>query len=214
MLADAVALTCRAQLAMPERRSDRDGLTNQARPHHHPSDRRAGDTVLRRVRVLPVADQGDGRGEPLLAAADLSRPGHRQDRALLPELRRQDAAAQHPGRHLHRQRQAATDAPQLAPDEERPLREGPRRHRSLLRRHRLRHVHAPAHRPRRLEHAPRQRPLGADLPEGPLSVRRARARLLDRRRRRRIRRVSPGSRIPCCRSWPPSARMSSRAITG
>ena len=51
---------------------------------------------------------------------------------------------------------------------------GPRR-----RRHRLRHVHAPARRPRRLEHAAGERALGADLPEGQVSVRRPRAGVLD-----------------------------------
>jgi glyoxylase-like metal-dependent hydrolase (beta-lactamase superfamily II) len=43
-----------------------------------------------------------------------------------------------------------------------------------------RHVHASACRPCRLEHAARQRPLGADLPEGALRVRQGRVRLLDR----------------------------------
>ena len=47
------------------------------------------------------------------------------------------------------------------------------------RRHRFRHVHASARRPRRLEHAARERPLGADLPEGALRVRRPRACVLD-----------------------------------
>src|SRR5947208_3000455 len=52
--------------------------------------------------------------------------------------------------------------------------------RLFRRRHRLRHVHAPACRPCRLEHAARQWPLGADLSEGALRVRQDRVRLLDR----------------------------------
>jgi glyoxylase-like metal-dependent hydrolase (beta-lactamase superfamily II) len=51
------------------------------------------------------------------------------------------------------------------------------------RRHRLCHVHASACRPCRLEHAARQRPLGADLSEGALRVRQDRVRLLDRNAR-------------------------------
>ena len=91
----------------------------------------------------------------------------------------QHAAPQHPGRHLRRQPQAATDAAVLAHDEVRSLREEPGRHGLGRRRHRFRHVHASAHRPCRLEHAARQRPLGADLPQGALRLRRSRARLLD-----------------------------------
>ena len=47
----------------------------------------------------------------------------------------------------------------------------PRRRRLFRRRHRLRDVHASARRSRRLEHAARQRPLGADLSERALRVR-------------------------------------------
>ncbi len=55
--------------------------------------------------------------------------------------------------------------------------------------HRLRAVHAPARRPRRLEHAARQRPLGADVPQRQVCVLQDRPRLLrsDARRRRQDR---------------------------
>jgi hypothetical protein len=49
--------------------------------------------------------------------------------------------------------------------------------------HRLRHVHASACRPRRLEHAAGKRPLAADLSERPLRVRQGRIRLLGRAER-------------------------------
>jgi hypothetical protein len=42
--------------------------------------------------------------------------------------------------------------------------------RPALRGHRLRVLHAPAHRPYRLEHGAAQRPLGADLPEGEIHL--------------------------------------------
>ena len=48
------------------------------------------------------------------------------------------------------------------------------------RRHRLRHVHASARRPCRLEHQARKRPLGPDLPQGALPVLEKGIRLLDR----------------------------------
>ena len=81
------------------------------------------------------------------------------------------------------------------------------------RRHRLRHVHASAHRPRRLEHAARRTaagcrpsprratssPIGSS-PTGPSA-------------RRTMRRPSPGSPTRCCRSSPPTAPTSSRART-
>src|SRR6266850_4863513 len=54
------------------------------------------------------------------------------------------------------------------------------RRRDFRRRYRLCHVHAPACRPCRLEHAARQWPLGADLSQGALRVRQDRVRLLDR----------------------------------
>ena len=79
------------------------------------------------------------------------------------------------------------------------------------RRHRLRHVHAPARRPRRLEHAARQRPLGADLPQGALRVRRSRARRTGPKAEGRRRELSLDHRIRCCRSSPPTAPTSSRA---
>src|SRR4051812_11538383 len=55
--------------------------------------------------------------------------------------------------------------------------------RDFRRRHRLRHVHASACRSCRLEHAARQRPLGADVSESALRVRQDRVRLLDRDKR-------------------------------
>ena len=68
------------------------------------------------------------------------------------------------------QSQAAPDEAVLEHVEQRPLREGPRRHRAHGQRHRLRDVHASARRPCRLEHKARKRPMGPDLPEGALPV--------------------------------------------
>ena len=59
----------------------------------------------------------------------------------------------------------------------------------------------------------RERPLGADLPEGALRVLRPRAGVLDQAREGRSRPPARGSPIPCCRSWPPTASTSSRART-
>ncbi len=79
------------------------------------------------------------------------------------------------------------------------------------RRYRLRDVHASACRPCRLEHAARQWPLGADLPEGALCVRQDRVRLLDRdsTRKRRCRRLATA----CFRSSRPDRPRSYAAIT-
>src|SRR6476659_2907171 len=52
------------------------------------------------------------------------------------------------------------------------------------RRHRFRDVHASACRSRRMEHAARKRPLGADLSERALPIRQERIRLLDRAARK------------------------------
>ena len=57
------------------------------------------------------------------------------------------------------------------------------RHGPDRQRHRLRDVHAPARRPRRLEHPARQRPLGADLSEGALHHGGPRAGALDSARK-------------------------------
>ena len=57
-------------------------------------------------------------------------------------------------------------------------------------RHRLRHVHPPARRPRRLEYQARERPLGADVPQCEIPVLRHRARSLHREERSGRRRLS------------------------
>ena len=197
----------RAKGASADDHSDQDW-----EPHHSPRGREPGADVSRR-RVLPDAGQGGAGGEPLLARAHLLRPRHGQGRARLPELHRADAAPQHPGRLLRRQSQAAADAAGVGQDAERPLGERPGGDGSRRRRHRLRHVHAPARRPRRLEHAARERPLGADLPQGPLPVRRPRAGVLDAEAQGGRGGLALDRRIPCCRSSKPSAPTSSRATT-
>ncbi len=61
-------------------------------------------------------------------------------------------------------------APDLAQQERRQLDAGAEGGRPRGRRHRLRHVHASARRPCRLEHAAGERPLGPDLSQGALPV--------------------------------------------
>ena len=68
--------------------------------------------------------------------------------------------------------------------------------RDFRRRYRLCHVHASACRPRRLEHAARQWPLGADVSEGALRVRQDRVRLLDRDARQDARAAFVDSVLP------------------
>ena len=71
------------------------------------------------------------------------------------------------------------DAAVLEHDEFRSLREEPRGQRIRRERNRFCHVHASAHRSCRVEHAARERPVGADLPEGALRIRRPRTCPLD-----------------------------------
>ena len=66
----------------------------------------------------------------------------RQCRAVLPVLCRQDAAPQHPGRCLHRQRQELPAAAGLEQEERRQLDGGAEGGRARGRGHRFRHVHA------------------------------------------------------------------------
>ena len=160
--------------ALQARRADDD----HAQGHHYSSGRRAGGRVLRRHGIFPDHHQGAARREPLLAAAGLPRC-RRQADALHPKFRHQDAASQHPGRCLRRQSQAAADAAVLAHDEQRSVREGLGGGRPHGERHRLRDVHALAHRSRRLEHKARKRPLGADISQGEIHHGRPRARALD-----------------------------------
>ena len=102
-------------------------------------------------------------GEPLLARAEIFQ--RQQDRPLRPELSGADAAPQHPHRLMRGQPQAATRAADVEYARQRSLRKEPRCGRRRRRRHRFRHVHTSARRPCRLEHAARERPLGADLPQ-------------------------------------------------
>ena len=164
------------------------------------------------MQVFPGHDQRAARREPRLAAAQVPRC-HRSADALHPELHREDASPHHHDRYLRRQPQAAADAELLEHDEFRSLREEPRGKRIRRERHRFRHVHAFAHRPCRVEHAARERPVGADLPEGALRLRRPRACVLDQAATRTIRPRVRGSPIPYSRSWPPTASTSSRAPT-
>jgi hypothetical protein len=159
--------------------SPSDDAGNHTQGHHDSSGRRAAGTVLRRHGIFPDAHQGASRREPLLARADLHRSGEREGGAVRAELRDKDRAPQHPDRLLCRQSQAAAGAAGLEHDEQRPLREGYRGCRADGERHRLCDVHASARRPRGLEHAARERALGADLPQGEISHGRPRARVLD-----------------------------------
>src|SRR5262249_27138163 len=156
-----------------------DDDSNHTQGRHGSPGGRAARAVLRRAGVLPDAHQRAARGEPFLAGADIHRPGHREVGAVRSELCHQDAAPQHSDRFVCRQSQAAAGAAVLEHAEQRPLREGSRGIRIEGRRHRLRDVHAPARRPRGLEHAAGERTLGANLSQGEICHGRPRARILD-----------------------------------
>ena len=98
-------------------------------------------------------------------------------RAAVPgaELSGAHAAPHDPDRCLRRQPQGAAEPPAVASEDRRRLPAGARRARGRARGHRLRDVHPPARRPRRLEHAARGRPLGPDLPQRALRVHAARS---------------------------------------
>ena len=131
------------------------------------------------MEFFPTLTQGAARGEPFLAAAHVHRSGDRPARAVRPELCDKDAAPQHPDRFLRRQHKPRPARPFWNMMKQRPFREEPRGGRARGERHRLRHVHASARRPRRLEHAARERALGADLSQGEIRHGRPRARVLD-----------------------------------
>ena len=101
-----------------------------------------------------------------------------------PRLRRRVARQDDRRRHLRRQRQGARPAGVDAA--ERPVPRRLRRRRLRARRRRRRAVHAPALRSRRLEHAPRRRPLGADVPARALPPEPPRLRRPRRGRRRQL----------------------------
>ena len=109
-------------------------------------------------------------------------PAVDKHRLLDPQLGAEDAPPHHPDRHLRRQPQGAPDAAAL-PHAEPALHGELRQGRPEGRGHRLRAVHAPARRSRRLEHQARQRPLGADLPQRQVRVLQDRPRLLRPRAR-------------------------------
>ena len=178
-----------------------------------------GDLTIHRIieqetTFLPALEMLPGLTPELLAEnrAWMQKAGALDANDVLilcfPVLRGEDAASHHPDRQLHRQRQAAAAAAEMEHEDRRHLRARAGRRRDFGRRHRLRHVHASACRPCRLEHAAGKRPLGADLPEGALRVRQDRVRLLDRRRtrKRRCRRLATA----CCRSSRPGRPRSSR----
>ena len=150
-----------------------------------------GDLTIHRIieqetTFLPALEMLPGLTPELLAEnRRMDAEGRRarcQRRAdpVLPVLCGEDAASHHPDRQLHRQRQAAAAAAEMEHEDRRHLRARAGCRRDFRRRYRLCHVHASACRSCRLEHAARQRPLGADLPQGALRVRQDRVRLLDR----------------------------------
>ena len=141
------------------------------------------------------------------------RRARRQGRAdpVFPVLCREDAAPHHPDRQLHRQRQAAAAASEMEHEDRRHLYARAGRGRIFRRRHRLCHVHASACRSCRLEHAARQRPLGADLSRrrATCSARPSSTTGPRRTRKRRCRR----SATACCRSSRPGRPRSCATIT-
>ena len=111
-------------------------------------------------------------------------PAADQHRLQHPQLGAQDPAPHHPDRHLRRQSQGAP-RPAALPHAQPALHGELRQGRAEGGGHRLRAVHAPARRPRRLEYAARQRPLGADLPQRQVRVLQDRPRLFRSHARRR-----------------------------
>ena len=76
-------------------------------------------------------------------------------------------------------------------------------------------VHAPALRPRGLEHAPGRRQVGAHVPAGALPLRSARIRTLEApARNRRLPRPGPHGRLPSIRWWKRAWWNSSIRISG
>ena len=145
-----------------------------------------------------------------------SRPSsirNRQGRALRAELRHQDAAPQHPDRYLRRQPQAAAGAADLEHDEQRPLREGARRHRAR----RVNDIDYVMCTHLHVDHVGWNTRLEngrwvPTFPKAKIHHGRPRARLLDPEGEGGSAAFSPGSPTRCCRSLRPSASRSSKAI--
>ena len=97
-----------------------------------------------------------------------SRSGERTSHHHHPELSHSPGRPDDPGRLLFRQRQRGAGAAGVSPRQMALARTAGRRRRQAGG-HRHRAVHAPACRSRRLEHAARQRPLGADVSQRALS---------------------------------------------
>ena len=126
--------------------------------------------------MFPAYDPEIGRqAAPRRAGPRGVRSRQRPDGHHLPDLRRAHAQAHGADRHLHRRGQgpsAAVRFPQAAVARQFS------RGRPELRGHHARVLHAPAHRPHRLEHDAAQRALGADLPEGEVHLPQRRVRAL------------------------------------
>ena len=99
----------------------------------------------------------------------------RMPQAQRPLLADRDRRQEDPDRHLRRQSQASQVSAVLGRPQH-ALSRAPCGGRREAGRHRHGDVHAPACRPCRLEHAARQRPLGADVSERPLRVQQDRLR--------------------------------------
>ena len=122
----------------------------------------------------------------------------------------------HPGRHVRGRPQAAQHA-ELEHDHERDVAREPRGRRGPAGGGGLRHVHAPARGPRRLEHAAARRPVGSDVPERHLRLRAEGIRLLgDAARPAPRTRAGPTASFPSSRPaarpwWPTTSRSTTRS---
>ena len=134
----------------------------QDRRRHHHQHHRARWAVAEAGGHVPDLRSGSRQAASGRDGPGRFRPGLRQDGHHLPDLRRAHAEAHGADRYLHRRGQGLSAADGFS--QAAVARRFPRR-RPELRGHHARVLHAPAHRPHRLEHEAAQRPLGADLSE-------------------------------------------------
>ena len=107
------------------------------RRSHHPSHHRAGNHVPAGAGNAARPDAGDAGGKPAVDAEGRRARRRRRADPVFPVLYREDAASHHPGRQLHRQRQAAAAAPEMEHEDRRHLYARAGGGRLFGRRHRL-----------------------------------------------------------------------------